>query len=61
MDPEYTWYTLSFLVSFGCYFLAFLPWYSWFIGLFSMPVAIIDILVNIYKVIIDNSLPFSLI
>ena len=27
----------------GSMFLGILPWYSWFIGLFSIPVAIFDI------------------
>ncbi len=40
---ENTLTALGLIGTFGCLFLAFLPWYSWFIGFFSIPVAIIDI------------------
>ena len=50
MKPETTLPVIYLLGTFGYLFLAFIPWYSWFIGLFSIPVAIIDIvLVNIFK------------
>ncbi len=53
---ENTIVVLFLIGSFGCLFLAFLPWYSWFIGFFSIPVAIIDIvLVNIFKGNLNSS------
>ena len=43
MDSRYTEMVLYALGCAACLFLSFLPWYSWFIGFFSIPVAIIDI------------------
>ena len=60
MKPESTLLVIYLLGTFGCLFLAFLPWYSWFIGLFSIPVAIIDIvLVNIFKGNYNSFEPFE--